>query len=182
MTKTYVRTMNGHAVELLNPEPSTIDLDDIIYNLCNAVRFNGGMDPAWTVGSHSLLVLGFSYGQGDPEEVQRWAFMHDWHEAYTGDLPSPLKAIINKETEVLNSVERALDDAIAGAFGLMPPTDETRELVHKYDVAAFEYEKVNLRGGVTRGALPLHITRLHEQRFTLMDRAAEQLGLKGDQS
>jgi hypothetical protein len=177
-SKTYVRTMNGHAVELLDPDPATIDLDDIVYNLCNSVRFNGGMEPAWTVGSHCLLVMAYAWMDGCGRDVQRWALMHDWHEAYTGDIPSPLKAIIAGQTKVLELIENALDEAIAEALGVDVPSADTRERVHKYDTMAFEFEQRELRGEIVKGTLPTYITRMHDNRFEFMLRAAATLGVK----
>jgi len=90
----YVETRMGRMVSLLDPEPETICLQDIAASLANINRFNGHCHTQHNVADHSIAVAiaakRFSYdAQG-----QLAALLHDAHEAYIGDLSSPMKAYL----------------------------------------------------------------------------------------
>lgn len=91
-----IQTRFGNVVNLVDPDPSTIDLADITYALSNISRFTGHASPPYTVAAHSLIVLQLvrqCLTLPDPV-VEMWALMHDAAEAYIGDISSPLKELL----------------------------------------------------------------------------------------
>lgn len=91
MTCNWVQTSTGQAVDIFNPDLSTIFLVDIAHALSNQARFNGHTKEFYSVAQHSVLVAVESFSRNDSKEVQRLAFMHDAAEAYLGDLVRPIK-------------------------------------------------------------------------------------------
>jgi hypothetical protein len=83
---------SGRLVDVEDLRQDDIDLGDIAYHLASKSRYNGAT--RYTVAQHcvlaSLLVVP-GYPAFFDVINQIHAFAHDWHEAYTGDLPSPFK-------------------------------------------------------------------------------------------
>jgi hypothetical protein len=87
-----MQTAGGGRVSLLDPRVGQIELSDIIIASSRIVRFNG--HTPITLINHSCRVHDIvrdAYGITDPI-VLRQALMHDAHEVYVTDVPSPLKA------------------------------------------------------------------------------------------
>jgi hypothetical protein len=63
------------------------------------------------------------------------ALFHDAHEAYFGDIPSPIKRITGL-TEALKDIENTLDRAIFGAIGIVPYTDTDKLAIKHCDKLA----------------------------------------------
>lgn len=64
---------------------------DISRGLARAQRFAGQGRYTWTVAEHSLFVERLAQEMGFPHRTRLLALMHDAHEAFTGDVPSPFK-------------------------------------------------------------------------------------------
>jgi len=84
----YLSTRSGQRVQLLQPQPDSIDIGDIALGLSRQYRFNGHTTTPYTVAQHSVVV---SYLV--PAEHALQALLHDAAEAYIGDLPSPVKKL-----------------------------------------------------------------------------------------
>lgn len=129
-------------VDLLAPQPETIRLDDIAVSLSRQPRYNGhthGMH-SYSVAQHSVWCAGFVRQRwGAPARVMLHALLHDAHEAYTGDVPAPVKAIPGVG-EALRPVEDQLQRAIYQALGLREPTPAETELVRAADAMAYSAE------------------------------------------
>jgi hypothetical protein len=110
---TWVQTKGGRAVELLAPTPESIDLEDIAFALSHQNRFNGAAG-RYSVAMHSVIVEAFM-PPGTPLELRQWALLHDAAEAYTGDVVSPLKALLGG---VWLNIENGVTHAIARRFGV----------------------------------------------------------------
>lgn len=146
---TYVRTLFDAEMDFANPQADQVKFHDIVHNLCNMPRYQGGTFPVWTVGAHSLHVSGLAFCDGQPAEVVRWAFMHDFHEAYTGDIPTPLKRYLEGDAlgdgagriGMLSELETNLDRVICEAFDVPYPGQIVRDIVKRYDIEAREMEE-----------------------------------------
>jgi len=126
---------------IMAPHHTEIDPDAIDERLRNIHRFSN--DPkALTVHKHRVLVRKLAALNHESDAVLQWCYHHDDHEAATGDIPGPLKALLAQETGLLRGVELALDTAICDARCLRHPDDEVRQIVHKYDKAAGAIEWV----------------------------------------
>ena len=111
------------------PDPSVVNVEVIAQSLSQKVRFGGHGRPFYSVAQHSLFVAHMvrvelakqiEMGVATPLyawKVERAAQMHDAHEAWLVDLPSPLKKIwwINDRWRAL---EDRWDEAIAAAMGI----------------------------------------------------------------
>jgi hypothetical protein len=128
-------SIGRHYVNLLNPLPEQIDIFAVDERLAAIRRFSG--DPfALTVAQHVDLVQELAVQDLASPDVILWARHHDDHEAITGDIPGPLKALIRGETDLLTRIEIGLDRAICAQRGLPVPSDQTRAAVHVYDKQA----------------------------------------------
>lgn len=131
--------------DIMAPHHTEIDYDAIDERLRRIHRFSN--DPrALTVDQHRRLVRKLAAHAGEDDAILQWCYHHDDHEAITGDIPGPLKALIAQETGLLHGVEIALDRAICEARCLRYPDDRVRRTVHKYDKAAEAIEWVHKMG------------------------------------
>lgn len=81
-------TVSGATIPLMgNFKPK---IGDIAHSLAQNNRYNGHTIRPYSVAQHSVLV---SYEV--PSHLAFQALLHDAHEAYTVDLPSPVKEIVN---------------------------------------------------------------------------------------
>ena len=101
-------TRHGTAVDVTDPRPEMIVIRDIAHALAAINRFNGHTARPYSVAQHSVMVSHFV-----PPELAWWGLMHDAHEAYIGDVASPIKRLF----PAIKSMEIALDHAIATKFG-----------------------------------------------------------------
>jgi hypothetical protein len=113
---------------------------DIAVHLGRTKRFGGWGDKDWTVLHHvslaSMLWLKF-YG---PEGVHH-ALMHDFHEAYTGDIPSPIKQCLGPDgKKYVKALEDHLDGVIYGSMELLPPNLKEHRKVKVVDFACLIIE------------------------------------------
>lgn len=90
-TPSMIEVASGEFVSLRGPEPSTIKVDDIAHALSHICRFGGHTHVFYSVAQHSLLVHDLVEHLGASPEVRLAALLHDAHEAYVGDLTTPLK-------------------------------------------------------------------------------------------
>ena len=131
MSKTFIATgLKGSTFDFAGPRPEDVDLDHIATGLAYTNRFNGlfGQIP---VASHCIAVERLANADGADLSVRRWALLHDAHEAYIGDVPTPLKRVWG---DAIARVESAVERAVAEAFDVL--IDE----VHKWDIIALRLE------------------------------------------
>lgn len=115
---TKIQTYTGRVVDLENPTPDMIDIDDIAHSLSMQVRFTGHIDEFYSVAQHCVKCAHLARNHHQhPIEVQRWALLHDASEAYIGDLSSPLKSLLSNAKEI----EERFHIAIALKFDLPWP-------------------------------------------------------------
>ena len=95
--RAWQRMLSGRRLDLLDPTPLDIEIEDIAHGLAFVARWNGQTRGDWpySVAEHSLLVEQI-YGRfGDPPA--RWrlaALLHDAPEYVIGDMISPVKAAV----------------------------------------------------------------------------------------
>ena len=101
MTKTqraWQRMLSGRRLDLLDPTPMDIEIEDIAHGLAFVARWNGqtlGEFP-YSVAEHSLLVE-VIFRRIDPNSPAKWclaALLHDAPEYVIGDMISPVKAAV----------------------------------------------------------------------------------------
>jgi hypothetical protein len=92
----YMKATSGTWVNLIEPDPNTILLGDIVTSAKRVVRFAGHSKV--TLAEHSCRVhdiARYHFKERDGR-VLRAALMHDAHEAYVVDIPSPLKTALRE--------------------------------------------------------------------------------------
>jgi hypothetical protein len=124
---TWVQTHSGRAVDLLHPDPATILIEDVAIALSRICRYTGHVP--LSVAQHSVLCA-----EQAPPALAYEALMHDAHEAFMGDIASPIKAVIRAVfreqvpcraiADPIQRLDRALRRAVAEAFGLEPDEPE----------------------------------------------------------
>ena len=110
-----IATLSGRSVDLLNPDPLSFEIQDIVNALARVCRFAGHIGIAgvetstvYSVAEHSVLLTYWCEDQGLSRRVQRAALMHDAAEAYLGDMPTPLKAVLPDYRKIEARFETAL--------------------------------------------------------------------------
>lgn len=118
-TRAWQRMLSGRRLDLLDPTPFDIEIEDIAHGLAFVARWNGQTigDYAYSVAEHSLLVERI-FTRKNPGIAPKWrlaALLHDAPEYVIGDMISPVKSAVGPGYE-------ALDDRLAAAihirFGL----------------------------------------------------------------
>ncbi|MEM8631492.1 MAG: HD family hydrolase [Pseudomonadota bacterium] len=107
--------LSGRRLDLLDPTPMDVEVEDIAHGLAFVARWNGQTlgDYPYSVAEHSLLVEAI-FSRLDPETDPKWrlaALLHDAPEYVIGDMISPVKAAIG-------SGYGTLDDRLTAAIHL----------------------------------------------------------------
>lgn len=94
--RAWQRMLSGRRLDLLDPTPMDIEIEDIAHGLAFVARWNGQTRGDWpySVAEHSLLVEQI-YARSEPSA--RWrlaALLHDAPEYVIGDMISPVKAAV----------------------------------------------------------------------------------------
>lgn len=96
--RAWQRMLSGRRLDLLDPTPMDIEVEDIAHGLAFVARWNGQTqgDYAYSVAEHSLLVETL-YSRLNPDAPVKWqlaALLHDAPEYVIGDMISPVKAAV----------------------------------------------------------------------------------------
>jgi 5'-deoxynucleotidase YfbR-like HD superfamily hydrolase len=119
--RAWQRMLSGRRLDLLDPSPLDIEIEDIAHGLARVARWNGQTTGPhiFSVAQHSLLVELVSRKLA-PNLDRRWrlaVLLHDAPEYVIGDLISPFKAILKADYK---AVENRLMHAMSLRFGLPP--------------------------------------------------------------
>lgn len=117
--RAWQRMLSGRRLDLLDPSPMDIEIEDIAHGLSFVARWNGQTegDFSYSVAEHSLLVEKIFF-KLNPKVSNKWklaALLHDAPEYVIGDMISPVKAAIGPTYAQL---EDKLIEAIHIRFGL----------------------------------------------------------------
>jgi 5'-deoxynucleotidase YfbR-like HD superfamily hydrolase len=121
MPRAWQRMLSGRRLDLLDPSPLDIEIEDIAHGLARVARWNGQTmgDHIFSVAQHTLLVGEIARRQnGDIDRRLGLALLlHDAPEYVIGDMISPFKVVIGGSYK---AVEQRLLTAIHVRFGLPP--------------------------------------------------------------
>ncbi|MHC1549587.1 HD domain-containing protein [Phyllobacterium sp. K27] len=195
--RAWQRMLSGRRLDLLDPSPLDIEIEDIAQGLSRVARWNGQTtgEHAYSVAQHSLLVEEI-FGQLFPQvttEQRLIALLHDAPEYVIGDMISPFKAVVGGDYK---AVELRLQHAIHLRFSLAPAIkQELGKQIKRADAVAAYHEATLLAGflpseateffGRPRGIDPqgLDLTPLPTQnaqtKFLLRFAALDQQRTKG---
>lgn len=169
--RAWQRMLSGRRLDLLQPSPDDIAIEDIAHGLARVARWNGqtsGSD-ALSVAQHSLIVEQIVSAR-HPGWDRRWrlaSLLHDAPEYVVGDLISPFKAAIGFDYKAF---ELRLLEAIHTRFGLPARVpDEVAQAIKAADRVSAFFEATRLAGfsldeaerffGATPGDLPADLLR-----------------------
>lgn len=110
---TSIRLNSGLVIDLVDPSPESILLEDIAHGLSRICRYGGHTAGYYSVAEHSVLACRLAYEDGMPASTQLNCLLHDAAEAYIGDVVRPLKNAIAGYQEISDR----LDEAISIALG-----------------------------------------------------------------
>jgi len=117
--RAWQKMLSGRRLDLLDPTPVDIEIEDIAHGLSFVARWNGQTlgDFAYSVAEHSLLVERL-HARIAPRAPAKWrlaALLHDAPEYVIGDMISPVKHAVGADYDAL---ERRLAAAVHIRFGL----------------------------------------------------------------
>lgn len=164
--RAWQRMLSGRRLDLLDPDPADIAIEDIAHGLARVARWNGQtLGPhAFSVAQHVLIVERIAADRNAGWE-QRWrlaALLHDAPEYVVGDLISPFKTAIGLDYKTF---ENRLLEAIHQRFGLPGalPAGVSAEIKRADRIAAyfeatvlagFAHEEAQTFFGVPEGLSP----------------------------
>lgn len=146
--RAWQRMLSGRRLDLLEPSPLDVEIDDIAHGLARVARWNGQThgEHAFSVAQHSVIVWQifcelFPKSTPDDELV---ALLHDGPEYVIGDMISPFKAVLGGEYE---GVENRLQEAIHLRYSLPAQTPKALKAnIKKADSISAYFEATELAG------------------------------------
>jgi hypothetical protein len=147
-TRAWQRMLSGRRLDLLDPSPLDIEIEDIAHGLARVARWNGQTHGAhiFSVAQHTLLVEAVLRAANPrvDQRVRLATLLHDAPEYVIGDMISPFKAVIGGSYK---TIEKRLLAAIHVRFGLpaVLPDDLTAR-IKAADAGAAFLEATRLAG------------------------------------
>jgi uncharacterized protein len=140
--------LSGRRLDLLEPSPLDIEIEDIAHGLARVARWNGQTSGpnAFSVAQHSIAVLAiFDHFEPQAKADQRLAvLLHDAPEYVIGDMISPFKSVVGGGYK---DVEHRLQRAIHLRFSLPPDVPQTfKTSIKRADLVSAFFEATLLAG------------------------------------
>lgn len=132
---TQIQTISGLWFDFKNPKTDQISLHDIAWSQSMSVRYGGHLYRQYNIADHSLNVCDLLRDWGFDELTQIHGLLHDAPEAYTGDIVTPLKLMLNE----MAGIEDNIYNVICDAFSI--PLLGDYSMVHKADKYMYEVER-----------------------------------------
>jgi hypothetical protein len=163
-----IRTYTGRLFNFVDPTNNVIDIIDIAHGLSNICRFAGHVYTNLTVAQHSVWC---SYNVKD-QNCALAALMHDAHEAYVGDCPTPLKMLLPDYKVVEDRVQGWVLDHFGLPKKLPPCVKEVDQLayIHERDSFMISFDEEQILG-----VLP-NAWGHRESYYKFLDRYEELVG------
>lgn len=177
--RAWQRMLSGRRLDLLDPSPLDVEIDDIAHGLARVARWNGQTegDHAFTVAEHCVLVddICARLRPGWPAKWRLAALLHDAPEYVIGDMISPFKAALGIDYKAF---EHRLAAAIHMRFGLPAELPQAVEdLIKRADRASAFFEATQIAGfsdaeaaeifGRPRGLTPFALEPLSTKKAQL---------------
>ncbi len=146
--RAWQRMLSGRRLDLLDPSPFDVEIEDIARGLARVARWNGQTqgDHAFSVAEHSVIVENL-FSQLNPKasrEDRLTALLHDAAEYVIGDMISPFKTALGLDYK---SFEARLEEAIHLRFGLPAIVTPTlKKKIKACDIYCAWFEAVQIAG------------------------------------
>lgn len=136
-----IRLLSGNLFDYNNPSGSEVTIEDIAAALSKVCRFSGHIHRFYSVAQHAV-----NTSRIVPDAHAYDALMHDTAEAFTNDLPTPLKFAL----PIFKELEVRIESAMADKFGFTYPLAEP---VKYADSQMLSLEKERLKRDFTRWSM-----------------------------
>ncbi len=138
MNNKWCTTVDGKEINLFDPDPSIFTVDRIANALARINRFAGAWVQPVSVARHSMRVANILRGDGCDIETQLQGLFHDAAEAFTTDIPSPLKRLLSIRVPSTSTQGRLSfgvfeDDMLCKIFARLEIDWPLRPEVHEVD-------------------------------------------------
>ncbi|MDU8942510.1 HD family hydrolase [Ovoidimarina sediminis] len=146
--RAWQRMLSGRRLDLLDPTPVDVEIEDIAHGLAFVARWNGQTrgDFPYSVAEHSLLVEDL-FGRQNRNMPTKWrlaALLHDAPEYVIGDMISPVKAAVGPGYAELDA---RLSGAIHLRFGLPAALpQQVKRAIKRADRVSAWLEAVQIAG------------------------------------
>lgn len=131
-----IKVAAGHYVDLVNPDPASIEIRSIAAALSKICRFGGHCPEFYSVAEHSVHATSMAVAEGFERDALLAVFLHDAAEAYIGDMVKPLKVTMTQ----YHAAEAKMEAAIEEAFGI--DLDRWKDVIKRFDRTMLKVEKV----------------------------------------
>ena len=128
-----IELLSGVMFDYNNPGASDVTIDDIASALSNICRFSGHLPVFYSVAQHALNVSLIV-----DQRYRKEGLLHDTAEAFTNDLPTPLKYAV----PVFKGLEVSIESAMAAKFGFQYPLPDAVKLA---DLQMLRIEKEQIK-------------------------------------
>lgn len=138
-------THSGRRIDLPSPQRGQVHIGDVAVQLSRIPRFVGATLEPWNVAAHSLHCSALAEADGASLQAQLAALLHDAHEAYMGDIPSPFKQAVMAEAGSmwcpLKLAEDKLQVAVLHQLGSLDCYEANRAAVKHWDLVSLATER-----------------------------------------
>lgn len=128
-----ILTFSGHYLNVFDPDPDHICIEDIAHGLSHVPRFAGQTAKFLSVAEHSFNVCSMV-----PYQLMLEGLLHDASEAYLMDIPKPIKQHLPDYIQLEDNLMKAIADKFGFAYPISPE-------VKAADKLRLEYEHHHLR-------------------------------------
>lgn len=157
MTAPWIQTASGVAFDLVTPSPLQVRFAaDVAPALARTPRFGGHVSLGpYSVAQHCVIGAEALFDETHRADIAAHFLLHDAHEAYIGDITTPVAVALSGEvdietgasgafTRVLDRIKATIDVAIFKAAGLSPLEPEDHSRVTAMDLRMLETERRQL--------------------------------------
>jgi 5'-deoxynucleotidase YfbR-like HD superfamily hydrolase len=146
--RAWQRMLSGRRLDLLDPSPFDIEIEDIAQGLARVARWNGQTsgDHAFSVAEHSVVVekLFAILNPKTSTSDKLAALLHDAAEYVVGDMISPFKTALGIDYK---DFEAKIEAAIHVRFGLPPHISTSlHKKIKTCDIYSAYFEATQIAG------------------------------------
>jgi hypothetical protein len=147
----WTQTRRGRVFDLMEPRAEDVDFGEIAETLAHLPRFGANSEKPVSVAQHTLIAA-----LAAPAEIRPYVLLHDAHEAYIGDIVTPVVQALDRlwaeahgghyeaigcPSKVIGTLKHRLDGAIYAAAGLPVPDAPLRREIALADRRALVTER-----------------------------------------
>jgi len=141
----WIETYTGRKFHQTHPDVAQVDLDDIAHSLSMICRYNGHVSKHYSVGHHVIFVYEMLRRlKASEPRLALLGLMHDFEEAYTGDIIGPMKTTMKAQIpgfrDWWENLLSKLNAVIYDALDVPLPTEEEQKIIKFFDMRALGIE------------------------------------------